>query len=96
MSLDEYKSIISTKKNSAPGLDQIPYALLQNLPILGTQILLNIFNKCLESGEIPQQWKDTLILPIIKPNKDKLVVSNYRPIALSSCVGKTFESILKN
>ena len=46
-------------------------------------------------GCFPSSWKDAIVVPIYKGNgpKDK---ASYRPISLSSTIGKTLERIVKN
>ena len=43
---------------------------------------------------ISQKWKKVVILLFLKPGKPSNNVSNYRPIALTSCVGKLLEKIV--
>ena len=45
-------------------------------------------------GHLPPSWKIVIILPILKPNTDPLLPVSYRPIALSSVLGKLFQKIL--
>ncbi|MCP4990178.1 MAG: reverse transcriptase family protein, partial [Colwellia sp.] len=46
------------------------------------------------NGTFPKFWNFANILPIPKPNKDHSNPSNYRPIAISSCLGRIFEKIM--
>ena len=55
--------------------------------------LINLFNSCLRSGAWP--WTDTRVLLIKKPMKaDYSNPSAFRPISISSHIGKVFERIL--
>ena len=56
-------------------------------------ILLKLFNRIFQSGEVIQDWVIGLIVPIHKEGP-KLDTSNYRGITLISCLGKLFLSIL--
>ena len=47
-----------------------------------------------QSGEFPKIWSDATIIPIPKPGKDPTSPNNYRSIALTSCVCKTFERMV--
>src|SRR5437870_2924109 len=47
------------------------------------------------SGAIPSAWKKSIITPIFKKG-DKSCANNYRPISLTSIVGKLMESIIKD
>ena len=51
-------------------------------------------NKMWENSFIPQIWKNTTIIPILKEGKNPLDPSSYRPIALTSNFCKLFETIL--
>ena len=57
--------------------------------------LINIFNQSYQTGHIPDTWKSGLVIPILKPGKDKVSPTSYRPITMLSCLGKTFERIIK-
>lgn len=57
--------------------------------------LLKTFNEIMISKDIPNDWKKYIIVPILKPNKIPFQEDSYRPIALASCVLKTFEKIIK-
>ena len=56
--------------------------------------LIRLFNECLRKGQYPMGWNFANIHPIPKPNKLHSNPSNYRPIAVSSCLGRVFEKIL--
>ena len=55
--------------------------------------LVKVFNKCLSKGLYP--WHNSIITPIFKSG-DQYNPDNYRAIAVSSCLGKTFSTILLN
>ena len=40
----------------------------------------------------PDSWRTSTVIPVPKPGKDKSDSSNYRPIALTSCICKTRSS----
>lgn len=86
---------IAASSDTAPGMDGIPYAFLRHLPSEGVEALTRIFNIILDTGVVPPDWKNYLLLPFLKPAKPPELSSSYRPIALSSCVLKVFERVLK-
>ncbi|XP_046856059.1 uncharacterized protein LOC124449153 [Xenia sp. Carnegie-2017] len=57
------------------------------------EILAKIFNRCLTDRNIPAQWKESNTILIHKKG-DASCVSNFRPIALMSCVYKLLTSII--
>ena len=95
-SLRELEKALSSSKNTSVGPDEIHYEILCNLPVLGHQILLSIFNVIWDNGSFPQSWRKAIIIPISKPGKDPIDPNNYRPIALTSCVCKIMERMVNN
>ena len=71
--------------DSAIGLDQVHYQCL-NTPPKFCSVLLKVYNHVWESGCFPPSWHEAVVIPIPKPGKDHLDPSNFRPIALTSCV----------
>ena len=68
--------------------------MLKHLSPKSLQTLLDIFNNILETGEFPESWELATIVPIPKPGKDHAEPTNYRPIALTSCICKTQEKMI--
>lgn len=88
----EFNIALDSKKNkSSPGLDGIDYNSLRNLPYKLKLILLDILNAIYLTGDFPNDWKEQFIHFIKKSNG-----SGVRPIALSSCVCKLLETMIKN
>ena len=77
----------------AMGPDQIPACVLKNCRLELSSALAILFNKSIETSDLPQDWKDADILPIFKSG-NKLECNNYRPISLTSIVIKILEEIL--
>ena len=59
------------------------------------QIILDFFNEALHNGDLPDQWKQLLIVPVPKKG-DLTKTSNYRGIALTSVVLKTLNKLILN
>lgn len=93
--LCEFNSALNSRRDTAFGLDHIPYKLLKSLSLTDKKIILDIFNFLWSSDIIPYEWKSDCLIPILKPGKDSNNYNSYRPIALTSCVGKVFEQLLK-
>lgn len=94
--LKELKIILSSVKDSAPGIDGIPYSFLVNSMDFTLEYILKIYNFIFNTGVIPQDWKTQLVIPILKPGKDPSSHLSFRPIALSSILSKLFEHLIKN
>lgn len=82
------------KRHSAPGPDHITYQALRNLSYQSRSSLLERLNSVWSSGVIPQEWKHALITPLLKRGKPSSELSSYRPISLTSCVGKLLERLV--
>jgi hypothetical protein len=76
-------AIAKLKKHKLPGSDQIPAELIQ----AGGEMLLSAIYKLINSirnkEELPDQWKETIIVPIHKKS-DKTDCNNYRGTSLLS------------
>ena len=82
-----------TKKNSAPGPDGIPYILYERTPILQV-LLVKVIQASIQVGRFPPSWGLSYVRPILKPGKDPLLPSSYRPIALLCTDYKIFTSVI--
>ena len=93
---EEIKTTIAKikNKNSAPGDDQLSYRTLKQLPCNIINYLSDLFNLILTTGYFPDAWKRATGVMIPKPNKDRKIALNYRPISLLRCLGKLLEKIL--
>jgi hypothetical protein len=98
ITLDEL--ILTLKKcrcGSSPNpLDGIPYTILKRCSSLHPA-LLHLYNTCLMTSLVPSQWKKAVIklIPKSSAHASPSEPKNFRPIALTSCIGKVFTSIVK-
>ena len=79
--------------DKSPGIDGIHPHILKELSDSISYPLSLIFQDCLKSGIIPQQWKDAIIAPIFKKG-DRSLAKNYRPVSLTSVICKVLEKII--
>ena len=82
---------LDTKK--AHGCDGISVAMINMCDKSIVDPLCRIFERCLETGIYPSQWKKANIIPVHKKGC-KQNKNNYRPISLLPIFGKIFEKIL--
>ncbi|KAJ8946480.1 hypothetical protein NQ317_003951 [Molorchus minor] len=95
--ITELDRALKQHNNSAPGMDSIHYPMLARLPPSGKRKLLDIFNNIwLNKIPIPQDWFTYITIPIPKPGKPANQAESHRPIALASCVLKTYERLIRN
>ena len=92
--ISELEDALKKSNASAAGPDGLYYQFLTHLPVQCLKILLRIFNNIWTAGAIPSSWKEATVVPIPKPNRDPADPSNYRPIALTSCLCKTMERMV--
>ena len=79
----------------ATGPDEIPAKLLKQTASVIAPSLCKIFNKSLQLGSLPSDWKLANVVPVHKKGaKDH--VENYRPISLLPIVSKVFERCVLN
>jgi ribonuclease HI len=92
---DVRKAIFSAKPLKAAGVDGLPAIVWQQLwPVLEKHIF-SLFQKSLECGKVPQQWKIAKIIPLRKTDKpDYSMASAYRPISLLSTLSKALEAVV--
>jgi hypothetical protein len=79
----------------APGEDGINSEMLLRVYRYFPLSLTDIYNECLTRGCFSNQWKRSIIIPIVKPGKDNSKEpSKYRPISLLNVGGKVLEKLL--
>ena len=89
------KAIRELKNNKAPGPDKIENEKIKMFEEALNSPIKKIFNKILETEEVPKQWKNTEIIIIYKKG-NRQDPQNYRPISLSPSLSKLFTKIIKN
>lgn len=78
--------------NKAPGPDNISGRLLKVCHKQLAEVFCNLFNRSLSEHSIPAIWKSSIICPV--PKKSNPTCNNdYRPVALTSLVMKSFERL---
>ena len=78
----------------ASGPDNISGYLLKPLADELAPALVLLFNKSLQTGEIPSIWKHALVQPLFKKG-DRSRAANYRPISLTCICCKMLEHIIR-
>ncbi|KAK3574559.1 hypothetical protein QTP86_010173 [Hemibagrus guttatus] len=94
ISEDDVRQIfLKQKKRKAPGPDGVTPVCLRTCADQLAFIFSQIFNRSLELCEVPACFKRSTIIPI--PKEPKMTgLNDYRPVALTSVVMKSFERLV--
>ncbi|GBN95984.1 putative RNA-directed DNA polymerase from transposon X-element, partial [Araneus ventricosus] len=90
----EFQNSLNESHPSSPGPDGIHYHLLKKLNDRSLNIILSLFNRIWNEQVYPVTWGKAFIVPILKVGKDPQEPTNYRPIALTSCLSKLMEKMV--
>ena len=82
------------KKRKSPGPDKIHNEMITELGAMGKEVLLRIINLSWETGTLPKNWRNSYIIPVLKKGKNPKDLKSYRPISLTSCIGKVAERMI--
>ena len=85
ITLEELKETLKTCKDSAPGLDGIPYSYYKIYENLLLPLIIKSWEYSNIIGTLPESQALSVISLIPKAGKDKHELKNWRPISISSC-----------
>ena len=83
----------SRDPNKAAGPDGVESKILKECSKELAPLLGELFQQSMDTGEVPDRWKEANIIPIHKSGS-RAVMSNFRPVALTSVVSKVCEKII--
>jgi hypothetical protein len=81
--------------NKSKGPDKIPPRVLKEVSNELCVPLSALFNKSLESGILPEDWKTAEVTAIFKKGS-KQDPGNYRPVSLTCIICKVLESVIRD
>ena len=87
------KLLQSLNPNKAAGPDKISPMVLKKLSNVLSRPLAVLFQKSIDSGEVPRQWKNANVTPLFKKG-DKNKPANYRPVSLTAVCCKLCEHLI--
>jgi hypothetical protein len=87
------KLLKNLKADKATGPDEISAKILKETAEVISPALTALFNKSLNSGQVPLEWLKADVVPIFKKGH-RYLASNYRPVSLTSITCKAMEHIL--
>lgn len=85
--------IENLKRSSSSGDNVINSKILKNTSEISSRYLTDIFQRSLNTCNIPLDWKIARVIPIHKSG-DRNSAANYRPISLTSIPSKILEQII--
>jgi hypothetical protein len=89
------RKTISSGCNKSIGFDSVsPHVLKECALTLCTPLAL-IYQRSLDTAELPEVWKLTNVTPLFKKGS-RSASSNYRPVSLTSIACKVLESIIRD
>ena len=93
---DEVKQIITNSPKQLCVLDPIPTWLLRQCLDHSVPLLTAIINQSLATSVVPACFKRAVVRPLLKrPDLDKEVLNNYRPVSNLLCVSKLLEKVVE-
>ncbi|XP_047487973.1 uncharacterized protein LOC125038499 [Penaeus chinensis] len=89
------RALRKMKKGKATGPDDIPVEAWKVLGRTGVIILLEIFTKIMETEKMPDEWRESTLIPIFKNKGDIQDCGNYRGIKLMAHTLKMWERVIE-
>ena len=83
------------KKGKAVEQDELPVEVWKCMEKMGIKFLTMLFNRLLVGERMPEEWKNSLLIPIYKNKGDAQCCGNYREIKLMSHTMKVWERIIE-
>jgi len=77
------EAVTRLRSGKATGPDGVPNDVLQRVTLSRPQLLLDVFNICLRTGDFPIRWKTAKLVLLHKGvNKPVADPSSYRPLCM--------------
>ncbi len=89
------RALRKMKKGKATGPDDIPVEAWKVLGRIGVEILLRIFTTIMETENMPDEWRQSTLIPIFKNKGDIQDCGNYRGIKLMAHTLKIWERVIE-
>ena len=81
------------KNKKCEGFDRVPVCVIKDARLPLFDPLCKLFKNIYATGQLPEQWKVSKIVPIFKKGC-KTKIENYRPIANLCSTSKVFEKLI--
>ena len=87
------REISRLRGGRAPGPDGISTDLIKAAPFALAVALATVFTGSLRVGYVPSRWRLAWVRMLPKPGKLLTSAADFRPVALTSCLGKILERL---
>ena len=88
------KALARMKNGKAVGPDEIPVEVWKVLGEEGIDLLWDLFKKIYEHEVVPDEWRNSFVVPISKEKGDVQDCNNYHGIKLMSHMMKVWERVI--
>jgi ribonuclease P/MRP protein subunit RPP40 len=89
-----YATLQKLQDNKAAGVDEMNSTFIKKSIEGMVKPLVKIFNESMSTGAVPMDWKTANITALFKKGA-KSDANNYRPVSLTSQIGKIMERVIK-
>ena len=93
---DIKKAVSQLRAGNTVGVDGIPITVFKAAISVLALPLTHVVNLILKECVWPDDWKEAIIVPVLKAGKPRLDVSSYRPVSLLCAISKVVERVLHN
>jgi hypothetical protein len=90
------KALKKMKKGKAAGPSGVVSEMLKAAGEIGAEWMTDLCNSIVLEGKIPEDWKDSLLIPVFKGKGDPLECGSYRAIKLLEQAMKVTERVLES
>ena len=92
VTVEEVIKIVRSMNSKSCALDPVPTSLVKDCLEIWAPVLTLIVNNSFQSGVFPEECKSAIVRPLIKkPDLDRNVLKNYRPVSNCSFLDKFLE-----
>ena len=90
------EQIDNLSESSGPGFVGIPTKIIKAIKPSISKFLTNFFNKCFETGTIPDELKIAVVTPLFKNKGSINDINNFRGISVLPPISKILEKLIYN
>ncbi|AAU10897.1 RNA-dependent DNA polymerase [lymphocystis disease virus-China] len=88
------KAVKELRRKKSPGPDGFPVEFYASFIEILAPLLTTVYNYSFKEKKLPETLNQAQIIPILKPGKNPLELSSYRPVSLLNCDYKILAKIL--